>query len=97
MIELFDAPPKDYGADRCQTYAEVAQALKAHPEKWAKARTAKSRIAAHSVAHRIRSGRLKSFARGGFLAEAITTKDGKHEVWVSYRPGLAVRTQNGGT
>lgn len=95
MIELFDAPPKDFGVDRRLADADVAQVLKAAPTKWAKARTSKTRDGAQSVAHRIRSGRLKAFARGGFLAEAITTADGKHEVWVSYRPGLAARARNG--
>lgn len=92
MSDLRPRPPRDYGASPARGDARHAEDLRNNPDMWKKVRTCKSRDRAQSAAHRLRSGRLANFRRG-FLAEAITTEQGRHEVWACYRPGLA--DQNG--
>lgn len=92
MSDLRPRPPRDFGTSPTHRDARHAEELEANPGMWARVRTCKTRDRAQSAAHRLRSGRLASFRRG-FLAEAITTEQGRHEVWACYRPGLA--DQNG--
>lgn len=88
---LREALPADHGTPQ-MTQAkrddQAADLLKKHPGRWVVVRVRPTRQRAQSAAHRVRNGGIKAFRRG-FHAEAITTRDGEHQVWAVYRPGLA--------
>lgn len=86
--DLRPEPPEDLGAPQSMRDDRVAELLKKHPGKWLRVRTCGTRLRAQSAAHRVRAGQIKAFRRG-FHSEAITTREGRHEVWATYRPGLA--------
>ena len=89
--DLRDELPKDYGTPQMvQAKADdkAADLLKKNPESWAVVRVGKTRERAQSTAHRVRGGHIKAFRRG-FHAEVVTTREGVHQVWAVYRPGLA--------
>ncbi|WP_160051447.1 hypothetical protein [Nocardiopsis sp. FR26] len=86
--DLRDAPPEDCGTGQGMKDDRAAVLLRKHPGKWLRVRVCATRQRAQSAAHRVRSGGMKAFRRG-FHAEAITTKTGEHQVWATYRPGLA--------
>lgn len=89
--DLRDTLPTDYGTPQMVQAKEddkAAELLRKTPGSWAVVRVGKTRQRAQSMSHRVRGGHIKAFRRG-FHAEVVTTKENVHQVWATYRPGLA--------
>lgn len=89
MGEFLAGPPDD--CPPRPGHAALARRLRTRPGMWYRIGQYASRNGAQGAASDIRSGRTPAWRpRGEYLAEAVTTEAGAHEVWASYTgPGPA--------
>lgn len=74
--------PTDYGRTLPQHY-RIAAAMR-NTDQWVHVGDYSNRKSARTMASNIRNGRYGAYANRRYEAEAITTKDGVHQVWGRY-------------